>query len=206
MARVQQRRSVSLAEEATPLLARKGSKEAFVSQSNSIVIRALLCAFLVSLTFSITQAPILYAFRIMTCDAYYEDHAPDVNAIDICAKREIEAGAARSFAVLAASTTIFGLLNLLVANWTIKRLGVKLALIIQIFWPAVRLLIQNIGIMTGSNFGIVIVQCSQVITIIGGPCVTSQLEAVRNRSWCFRLLPSHHSKLQNHSWAAELYW
>ncbi|KAF1938352.1 MFS general substrate transporter [Clathrospora elynae] len=105
----------------------------------------------------------------MTCDAYYEEQTPDPNAADICAKREIEAGAARSFAVLAASTTIFGLVNLLVAAWTIKRLGVKLALIIQIFWPAVRLLIQNIGIMHGGNVGIMIVQSSQIVTVVGGP-------------------------------------
>ncbi|KAL6153783.1 hypothetical protein ACJBU6_07087 [Exserohilum turcicum] len=105
----------------------------------------------------------------MTCDAYYEHHVPDPNATDICAKREIEAGAARSFALLASSTTIFGLVNLLVAGWTIKRLGVKLALIIQIFWPAVRLLVQNIGIMRGSSLGIMIVQSSQIITVVGGP-------------------------------------
>lgn len=105
----------------------------------------------------------------MTCEAYYETHTPDPNDIDICAKREIEAGAARAFALLAASTTIFGLVNLLVAAWTIKRLGVKRALIIQVFWPAVRLLVQNIGVMKGSSLGIAIVQASQIITIIGGP-------------------------------------
>ncbi|KAH7412106.1 hypothetical protein DE146DRAFT_674465 [Phaeosphaeria sp. MPI-PUGE-AT-0046c] len=105
----------------------------------------------------------------MTCEAYYETHTPDPNATDICAKREIEAGSARAFALLAASTTIFGLVNLLVAAWTIKRLGVKRALIVQVFWPAVRLLVQNIGVMKGSTMGIAIVQASQIITIIGGP-------------------------------------
>jgi hypothetical protein len=33
----------------------------------------MLCAFLVSLSFGITQVPMLYVFRIMACDAYYED-------------------------------------------------------------------------------------------------------------------------------------
>ncbi|KAH8723553.1 hypothetical protein GQ44DRAFT_620039 [Phaeosphaeriaceae sp. PMI808] len=105
----------------------------------------------------------------MACDAYYETHTADPSALDRCAKREIEAKAAREFALLAASTTIFGLANLLVAAWTIKRLGVKRALIIQVFWPAVRLLIQYIGVVKGSGIGITIVQASQIITIIGGP-------------------------------------
>jgi MFS family permease len=157
-------------EESSPLLPRDEPKEREGKRGISVLFRALLCAFLVSLTFGITQVPILYAFRIMTCDAYYEDHEPDSNpAIDICAKREVEAGAARSFALLAASTTIFGLVNLLVAGWTIKKLGVKMALIIQVFWPAVRLLVQNIGIMHGGRIGIMIVQSSQIITVVGGP-------------------------------------
>ncbi|USP80707.1 uncharacterized protein yc1106_07981 [Curvularia clavata] len=162
--------STSLAGETTPLLQREETKERDDKKHNaSVLFRALLCAFLVSLTFGITQVPILYAFRMMTCDAYYEHHVPDPDATDICARREIEAGTARSFALLASSTTIFGLVNLLVAGWTIKKLGVKSALIIQIFWPAVRLLIQNIGIMHGGNVGIMVVQSSQIITVVGGP-------------------------------------
>jgi len=169
MAVLQEATCASPMEETTPLLPRNAPKEREGKRGVSVLFRALLCAFLVSLTFGITQVPILYAFRIMTCDAFYEHHEPDPNADDICARREIEAGAARSFAVLASSTTIFGLVNLLVAGWTIKRLGVKLALIIQIFWPAVRLLVQNIGIMHGGNIGILIVQSSQIITVVGGP-------------------------------------
>ncbi|KAF1833897.1 MFS general substrate transporter [Decorospora gaudefroyi] len=169
MAFTREARYNSPAEETRPLLSRDEPKERDGKQGVSVLLRALLCAFLVSLTFGITQVPILYVFRIMTCDAYYEKHEPDPTASDICAKREIEAGAARSFALLAASTTIFGLVNLLVAGWTIKRLGVKLALIIQVFWPAVRLLVQNIGIMHGGRIGIMIVQSSQIITVVGGP-------------------------------------
>ncbi|CAO2648697.1 Nn.00g079640.m01.CDS01 [Neocucurbitaria sp. VM-36] len=157
------------AEETTPLLGHEQPKQITAKRGSSVLLRALLCAFLVSLTFGITQVPILYVFRIMTCDAYYETHRSNPNDADICARREIEASAARSFALLAASTTIFGLVNLLVAGWTVKRLGVKNALIIQIFWPAVRLLVQNIGIMKGSHAGIIIVQASQIITIVGGP-------------------------------------
>lgn len=75
----------------------------------------------------------VYVFRVMTCDTYYETHSSDPHDVDRCAKRESEAGAARAFAILSASTTIFVLINLLVTGWTIKRLGVKRALIIQVF-------------------------------------------------------------------------
>jgi MFS family permease len=158
-----------LVEETTPLLVFEEPKKIDRKPPVPIIYLLLLSAFLISLTFGITQVPILYVFRAMICQKYYENHVPDPDAIDRCAKREIEAGAARAFALLAASTTIFGLANLLVAAWTIKRLGVKRALIIQVFWPAVRLLIQNIGVMTGSTMGIAIMQSSQIITIIGGP-------------------------------------
>ncbi|CAE7194959.1 hypothetical protein CFE70_007491 [Pyrenophora teres f. teres 0-1] len=170
MAVLQEASSASPIQETTPLLPRQDEpKQREGKRGVSVLFCALLCAFLVSLTFGITQVPLLYAFRLMTCDAFYEHHEPDPNADDICARREIEAGAARSFALLSSSTTIFGLVNLLVAGWMIKRLGVKLALVIQIFWPAVRLLVQNIGIMRGGNVGILIVQSSQIITVVGGP-------------------------------------
>jgi MFS family permease len=129
----------------------------------------MLCAFLVSTSFGVTQVPMLYVFRLMTCDAYYEIHEPDPTSSDICGKREIEAGTARAVALLSASTTLFGLVNLVVTGWTIKRLGVKRALLIQVFWPAVRLAVQNIGVAKGSNAGIMILQASQIITIVGGP-------------------------------------
>jgi MFS family permease len=158
-----------VAEETTPLLPREEPKERDGKKGKSTEFLLLVSAFLISLSFGITQVPMLYMFRLMTCEAYYEKHTPDPAAMDRCAKREIEAGAARAFALLAASTTIFGLVNLLVAAWTIKRLGVKRALIVQVFWPAIRLLIQIIGVTKGSAPGIAIVQASQITTIIGGP-------------------------------------
>ncbi|KAF9701370.1 hypothetical protein EKO04_000335 [Ascochyta lentis] len=141
------------------------------SRGVSIQWRLMLCAFLVSLSFGITQVPMLYVFRLMTCDAYYEDerHVRDPTARDACARHEIEASTARSIALLGGSTTLFGLINLLITGWTIKRLGVKRALVIQIFWPAVRLAVQNIGVSKGSSAGIIILQASQIITVVGGP-------------------------------------
>jgi MFS family permease len=157
--------------ETTPLLPHTNAdrKERDGTPKTSTQFLLNLSAFLISLSFGITQVPMLYMFRVMTCEAYYESHTPDFSVVDRCAKPVIEAGAARAFALLSASTTIFGLVNLLVAAWTIKKLGVKRALIIQVFWPAVRLLIQTIGMMKGSSTGIAIVQSSQIITIVGGP-------------------------------------
>lgn len=157
--------NASRTEETTPLLSREEIKPP--KWGKSALFRALLCAFMVSTSFGVTQVPILYVFRIMTCDAHYGTHTGLDS--DRCSLRQIEAGTARAVAVLGATTTIFGLMNLLVTGWTIKRLGVKKALAIQIFWPAVRVAIQNVGVMTGSNAGILIVQSSQIITIIGGP-------------------------------------
>ncbi|KAJ4378893.1 hypothetical protein N0V86_005768 [Didymella sp. IMI 355093] len=160
------------AQETTPLLSRTKSEDARIEPRGiSVQWRLMLCAFLVSLSFGITQVPMLFVMRVMTCDAYYEDprHVRDPMAKDVCAKHEIEASTARSVALLAGSTTLFGLVNLLVTGWTIKRLGVKRALVIQIFWPAVRLLVQNIGVSRGSSAGVLILQASQIITIVGGP-------------------------------------
>ena len=172
MAVVQELERRQDAQETTPLLSRTKSEEARAGpRGNSVQWRLMLCAFLVSLSFGITQVPMLYVFRVMTCDAYYEDphHVRDPTAKDVCAKHEIEASTARSIALLGGSTTLFGLINLLITGWTIKRLGVKRALAIQIFWPALRLLVQNIGVSKGSSAGILIVQASQIITIVGGP-------------------------------------
>jgi MFS family permease len=159
--------------ETTPLLSgtesRHGQPAKTEKRGNTVLFCLMLCAFLVSTSFGVTQVPMLYVFRLMTCDAYYEIHEPDPASSDICGKREIEAGTARAVALLSASTTLFGLVNLLVTGWTIKRLGVKRALLIQVFWPAVRLAVQNIGVAKGSNAGIMILQASQIITIVGGP-------------------------------------
>jgi MFS family permease len=107
----------------------------------------------------------------MTCSEYYKTHPePDSGTTkDRCSVHAIEASTSIAISILSASTTIFGVLNLFVTGWTIKKFGVKSALFISVFWPAVRLAVQNIGVAVGSNEGILIIQSSQVITIIGGP-------------------------------------
>jgi MFS family permease len=109
----------------------------------------------------------------MTCDEYYKHHPlplPGTPAYEArCSIHSIEASTARSVALLGSGTTLFGVANLFITGWTIKVWGIKRALLITIFWPAVRLLVQNIGVMTGAGLGMIIIQLSQVITIFGGP-------------------------------------
>lgn len=160
-----------------------------------------LCAFLTSLSFGVTQVPLVYVFRLMTCDAYHKDHAhteppllvrptqypggqflsyalaPETfypsmyksTAVDRCSNHAIETSTALSISLLGASTTIFGILNLFLTNSLIKKIGLKATLLIQIFFPAVRLLIQNVGVEVWGSTGINIIQWSQVVSIVGGP-------------------------------------
>jgi MFS family permease len=117
----------------------------------------------------LTRTSLVYVFRLMTCNAYYDTHPEPPSGTDRCSNHQIEADTAQAVALLGASTAFFGIANLFITGWTIKKLGIKSALLIQVFWPAVRLTIQNIGVMTGGANGIIIVQCSQIITIVGGP-------------------------------------
>ncbi|EHY60288.1 hypothetical protein HRR83_000050 [Exophiala dermatitidis] len=189
-----------LAEESKSLNSTDESNAPGQQWSPSVKYLVLLCAFLTSLSFGVTQVPLLYVFRLMTCDAYYKNHpssgpspkaaevtrsilaymlaASDVDATstqtpegsaDRCSIHAIESSTALSISLLGASTTIFGLLNLFLTGSLIKRIGVKPTLIIQVFFPALRLLIQNVGVEVWGNTGIAIIQCSQIVSIIGGP-------------------------------------
>lgn len=172
-----------------------------VTWGRSVRYLVFLCAFLTSLSFGVTQVPLVYVFRLMTCDAYYQDHAspepsqlvrsststagtmlsyvlaPDAfhplmykdNQVDRCSRHEIETSTALSISLLGASTTVFGILNLFLTGSLIKRIGLRATLLIQIFFPAVRLLIQNIGVEVWGSTGINVIQWSQVVSIVGGP-------------------------------------
>lgn len=114
---------------------------------------------------------LIYVFRLMTCEAYYETHSGTSRLFegDRCSIPEIEAGTARAVSLLGCSTTFFGVANLFITGQAIKRYGVKSALAFQVLWPAARLAVQNIGVRIGGSNGIIVVQCSQLITVVGGP-------------------------------------
>ncbi|KAM3438334.1 hypothetical protein MY4824_003356 [Beauveria thailandica] len=131
--------------------------------------RILLAGFLISLSFNFTQVPLLYVFRLMTCNAYYDHHPPYTGHGDRCARNEIAAGTATQFSILGITTTLCGTVNLFVAGWAVKKWGAKTAILFQTFMPAVRVLAQIIGVVAGKTLGMNIIQATQLITIFGGP-------------------------------------
>jgi hypothetical protein len=60
-------------------------------------------------------------------------------------------------------------LNLFVTGWTSKKFGPRAALLVQIFIPAIRVVAQIIGVVAGKRDGMIIIQATQLITILGGP-------------------------------------
>ncbi len=105
----------------------------------------------------------------MVCDVYYRDHPPYDGTGDRCGANEITAGTATQFSILGMSTTFFGTLNLFVAGWTVKKIGPRLALMVQTSVAAIRVSTQILGVAAGGSAGILIFQFTQAITIIGGP-------------------------------------
>ncbi|KAK4198084.1 6-hydroxy-D-nicotine oxidase [Triangularia verruculosa] len=145
------------------------SKRTWASLTFSNEKRILLAGFLITLSFSFTQVPILYAFHLMQCDHYYSTHPPYTGPGDRCSLDEIAAGMATQFSILAMSTTFCGTINLFVAGWTAKRIGPKYALMIQTLVPGIRVSMQILGLVAGGAEGMLIIQCTQAITVIGGP-------------------------------------
>lgn len=64
---------------------------------------------------------------------------------------------------------LLGTLNLFLAGWIAKRFGPRAALLMQIFIPAIRVVTQILGVLTGKREGMLIIQMTQLITIFGGP-------------------------------------
>ncbi|KAM0257126.1 hypothetical protein ACHAQJ_004591 [Trichoderma viride] len=166
-------------DETTPLLpGRKASvsadqKKSFRASLSSIFTnvenRILAAGFLICLAFSYTQVPLMYVFHLMVCDEYYDHHPPFEGPGQRCSRDEIAAGTAAQFSILGMSTTLCGTLNLFIAGWTVKKIGPRAALMIQTIVPALRVLAQIIGVVAGKRTGMLIIQSTQLVTIIGGP-------------------------------------
>ncbi|KAF7549469.1 hypothetical protein G7Z17_g6350 [Cylindrodendrum hubeiense] len=114
-------------DERTPLLPKretvKRSPWSWVRRAFNVENRVLLAGFLITLSFSFTQVPIL---------------------------------GMRTW-------------NLFVAGWTSKKFGPRTALMVQTFVPAIRVATQILGVVAGKRAGMMIIQCTQLITILGGP-------------------------------------
>jgi len=105
----------------------------------------------------------------MECDDFYSRHPPYQGIGNRCNRSEIASGTATQFSILGMTTTFCGTLNLFIAGWTVKKVGPRLALMIQVLVPAIRVATQILAVMAGGATGITIFQCTQLITIIGGP-------------------------------------
>jgi hypothetical protein len=66
----------------------------------------MFTSFLCAMSFAFTQTPLIYAFRVMTCDEYYKTHSYG-GVGDRCALPRIEADTASSVALVGTSTMFF---------------------------------------------------------------------------------------------------
>ncbi|KAI0465870.1 hypothetical protein F4859DRAFT_507772 [Xylaria cf. heliscus] len=141
------------------------SKPALFSQATLV----LLTGFIISLSFSYTQTPLLYTFRVMACDEFYKHAPPYEGDGDRCARNEVDASAASQIAIMGGATVLCGISNLFVAGWEMRKYGPKKALAIQTFFPAIRVVIQATALFIGARAGIIIMQLSQLTGVWGGP-------------------------------------
>ncbi|KAL7947073.1 major facilitator superfamily domain-containing protein [Trichoderma barbatum] len=165
--------------EATPLLLGRKALASVTQKRNfrdslrgiftNVENRILAAGFLICVAFSYTQVPLMYVFHLMVCDDYYDHHPPFEGSGQRCSRDEIAAGTAAQFSILGMSTTLCGTFNLFIAGWTVKKIGPRAALIVQTFVPGLRVLAQILGVIAGKKTGILIIQATQLVTIIGGP-------------------------------------
>ncbi|KAI0544986.1 hypothetical protein F4679DRAFT_562660 [Xylaria curta] len=151
--------------EATKTKSNSKSKSLFFSPATLI----LFGGFIISLSFSYTQTPIIYTFRVMVCEEFYKHAPPYEGDGDRCARNEIDAGAAVQFAIMGSATVFCGITNLFVAGWEMRKYGPKKALAIQTFFPAIRVVIQATSLFIGARTGLIIMQLSQLTGVWGGP-------------------------------------
>ncbi|KAI1331670.1 major facilitator superfamily transporter [Xylariaceae sp. FL0255] len=135
--------------------------------------RILLAGFLMAFTLGITQVPIVYVFRLMECQIFYESHPgslpPDLSPAVQCQRREIDAGMALQFSILGMSTSLSGVFNLFVCGYFIKIMGPRWAFVTQTSLLGLRVSTQIVGVTVGGRTGEIIFQVGQAIGIIGGP-------------------------------------
>lgn len=104
----------------------------------------------------------------MTCDEFYLHHPPSQSPGDRCARNEIDAEYAKQVSIIGLTTTLCGVINLFVAGWQTKRWGPQLALVSQTMCPAIRVAIQVLAVYTGAGKGVFLLQCSQLMGLVGG--------------------------------------
>ncbi|ETS86265.1 hypothetical protein PFICI_00093 [Pestalotiopsis fici W106-1] len=131
--------------------------------------RVLVAGVLISAALSFTQVPILYAIRIMECEEFFKQHQPFMGQDDNrCSRKEIDASTAAQVSLLGLTTIFFGVLNLFVAGWQVKKWGPRTALILQTSFPVLRTGIQVIAVTIGARQGVMTIQSSQIVGLLAG--------------------------------------
>lgn len=105
----------------------------------------------------------------MACEEFYERRGSYTGSGDRCSRPEVNGSAARQVAILGMSTIVCGILNLSITGASIKTRGPHFALAINTFFPILRVSTQAVAVGLGGKTGIVLMQCSQLFAIIGGP-------------------------------------
>ncbi|KAI0131793.1 hypothetical protein BJ170DRAFT_220909 [Xylariales sp. AK1849] len=169
-----------MADENTPLLSNDDTSrdESFASRGKPLgsflkfatpEIRILLAGFMITTSLCFTQVPIMYAFRKMECEDFYDHSPPYGGTADRCSRPEIDAGIAVQMTILGLSAIVCGVFNLLLTGMQIKRWGPHFSLVVNTFFPILRVTMQAVGVGIGARTGIILVQSSQVLSIVGGP-------------------------------------
>lgn len=104
----------------------------------------------------------------MTCEEFYRHNPPPQLPGDRCSRNEVDAEYAKQVSIIGLTTTICGVLNLFVAGWQTKNWGPQRALVAQTVCPALRVAIQVLAVHTGAGLGVMILQLSQLMGLVGG--------------------------------------
>ncbi|KAI5481252.1 asteroid-like protein [Pseudohyphozyma bogoriensis] len=152
--------------ETTPLLVKEEKAATpLISAFHQLVLVVLLLA----TSFAFTAVSLFYLIRQFTCEEYYNSGGIFEGSGDRCARREIEAETARQVTLMVTLGTGCGIFNLVSSTYFLQKLGVRLTMVSQTFWPILRNLSQIYAVHTGGYTGIRIIQFSQLITVLGGP-------------------------------------
>ncbi|RSH86522.1 uncharacterized protein EHS24_004787 [Apiotrichum porosum] len=130
------------------------------------MLRVYLVSVVGVMTFSLTQTALIYSFRTMTCDDYYETHEWD-GVGDRCAIPVIESRTAKSIALMSSLTTGCTVINLFISSTFMSKYGVKAAMFQQTLWATLRNLTQIYAESKGGALGIKVITFTQVFNILG---------------------------------------
>lgn len=104
----------------------------------------------------------------MECDEFYKQHQPFMGQDDRCSRKEVDAATAAQVSLLGLTTVFFGVFNLFVAGWQVKKWGPRTALVLQTSFPVLRTGIQVIAVTIGARPGVLLIQSTQIVGLLAG--------------------------------------